>query len=157
MSKSKEMSWRERRRRQAWKLKEKGWNQSQIAEAVGVTEGAVSQWFKAAREKGPEEGLKDKPHPGQPGQMSEEHWQQLPGLLNQGAEAYGFVGDRWTGRRVAWLIKREFGISYSDRYARQVLHRVGYSPQKPQRQAAQRNEQAIEQFQNEVIPEVKKK
>jgi hypothetical protein len=35
---------REARRRQAWDHKEKGWSQRQIAAAVGVSAGAVSQW-----------------------------------------------------------------------------------------------------------------
>ena len=39
--------WREARRFRAWALKEQGWSQVRIAEALGVTEGAVSQWFKA--------------------------------------------------------------------------------------------------------------
>lgn len=35
-------------------LKEKDWKQKDIAEALGVTEGAVSQWLKRAREGGRE-------------------------------------------------------------------------------------------------------
>lgn len=157
MKKTKEMSWRERRRRQAWELKEKGWSQSQIAEAVGVTDGAVSQWFKKAREQGPEEGLKDHPASGPSRRLSENQLARLSELLEQGAEAYGFVGERWTGRRVGKVIKREFGVSYSIRQVQRMLKEMGYSVQKPQRQAAQRNEEAIKQFQTEVIPEIKKK
>jgi transcriptional regulator len=41
-------NWREEHRMQAWKLHEKGWKQNEIAEALGVTESAVSQWFKKA-------------------------------------------------------------------------------------------------------------
>ncbi len=44
--------WREERRMQAWKLKEQGWQQKEIAEALGVSEGAVSQWLKRGREGG---------------------------------------------------------------------------------------------------------
>jgi predicted transcriptional regulator len=35
--------WKEVRRLQAWTLKQRGWRQRQIAEALGVSEGAVSQ------------------------------------------------------------------------------------------------------------------
>jgi len=38
--------WREGRRFRAWELREKGWTQQRIAEALGVTQGAVSQWLK---------------------------------------------------------------------------------------------------------------
>jgi transposase len=43
-------NWREGRRLRALELKERGWKQSEIAEALGVSEGAVSQWMKRARE-----------------------------------------------------------------------------------------------------------
>ena len=44
--------WRESRRLQAWELHQQGWSQRRIAEALGVTQGAVSQWLKQAREGG---------------------------------------------------------------------------------------------------------
>ena len=49
-------NWREARRLQAWKLKQKGWSQRDIAEALGVSPGAVSQWMNKAKAGG-EEGL----------------------------------------------------------------------------------------------------
>src|SRR5574341_498033 len=45
-------SWREMRRLRAWELKRKGWKQKAIAEALGVSEGAVSQWVKRAEAGG---------------------------------------------------------------------------------------------------------
>ena len=40
---------KEARRMQAWKLWQKGWKQTDIAEALGVTAGAVSQWMSRAQ------------------------------------------------------------------------------------------------------------
>ena len=40
--------WREARRFRAFELKQDGWKQIDIAEALGVSEGAVSQWMKKA-------------------------------------------------------------------------------------------------------------
>ena len=51
-TKQKATDWREVRRRRAWELKQQGWKQRDIAVALGVTEGAVSQWLKRAREQG---------------------------------------------------------------------------------------------------------
>ena len=93
--------WREGRRLRAFELKERGWKQRQIADALGVSEGAVSQWMKRAREKGVE-GLRHKPPPGAPPRLSEEERaRRLPELLAKGAEAHGFRGDVWTCERVA--------------------------------------------------------
>src|SRR5215203_3702760 len=44
--------WREGRRLRAFELKQQGWSQQQIAQALGVSKGAVSQWMKRGREGG---------------------------------------------------------------------------------------------------------
>jgi predicted transcriptional regulator len=55
-SKTIQLDGREGRRRRAWELKQQGWKQQDIAAALGVTPGAVSQcvsqWLKRARERG---------------------------------------------------------------------------------------------------------
>ena len=85
-------NWREGRRLHAFELKEQGWKQSEIAEALGVSEGAVSQWMKRATEEGAQ-ALRHKPPPGAPSRLSDEQRARLPELLAQGAEAHGFRGD----------------------------------------------------------------
>lgn len=92
--------WREGRRLRAWELKQEGWKQQEIADALGVSKGAVSQWMKRGREGGVE-GLKRQPAPGAPPRLSKEQQEQLKGLLARGAPAHGFRGDVWTCERVA--------------------------------------------------------
>src|SRR3954451_16126850 len=77
-------NWREGRRLRALELKERGWKQTEIADALGVTEGAVSQWMKRAREEGVE-GLRHKPLPGAMPRLSEQQRARLPELLTRGA------------------------------------------------------------------------
>src|SRR5215472_10485464 len=48
------LDWREGRRRRAWELKQQGWKQQDIAAALGVTAGAVSQLLRRVREQGVE-------------------------------------------------------------------------------------------------------
>jgi transposase len=81
--------WREGRRLRAFELKEQGCKQTEIADALGVTEGAVSQWIKRAREEGVK-ALRHKPAPGAPPRLSEEERARLPELVAQGAQAHGF-------------------------------------------------------------------
>jgi len=45
-------TWREGRRQRAWELFQMGWRQRQIATALGVSEGAVSQWLAQVRRDG---------------------------------------------------------------------------------------------------------
>ena len=90
--------WQEARRWQAWQLKHKGWSQRQIAEAMGVSAAAVSQWMRRAREGGPA-ALRHRASPGAPRRLSAEQLARLPELLQRGAEAYGFRGQVWTRAR----------------------------------------------------------
>jgi transposase len=147
--------WREGRRLRAWALKQKGWSQQAIAEALGVTAGAVSQWMRSVREGGGE-ALKGRPRPGAVPKLTEEQRAQLPGLLVQGAEAFGFRGDVWTGKRVATVIRREFGVRYHPNHVGKLLRAAGWSVQKPIERASQRNEAAIEAWRTERWPALKR-
>ena len=101
--------WREARRFRAFELKQKGWRQTEIAEALGVSDSSVSLWMRKAREGG-KEALKTKPRSGRPPKLSEEQRsEKLPSLLEKGPEHFGFRGDVWTRKRVRKVIKEEFG------------------------------------------------
>ena len=58
-------NWKEARRLPAWQLTQQGWPQRQIAEALGVSEGAMSQGMSRARDGGAE-ALRHRPPPGAP-------------------------------------------------------------------------------------------
>jgi transposase len=152
---SERTNWREGRRLRAFELKERGWKQSEIAEALGVTEGAVSQWMKRAREQGAQP-LRQKPPPVAPSRLSDEQRARLPELLAQGAQAHGFRGEVWTCERVAVVIRREFGLSYHPAHVSRVVRALGLSLQKPMRRANQRDEQAIRHWKEQRWPELKK-
>jgi transposase len=147
--------WREGRRLRAYELKQQGWKQTHIADALGVTEGAVSQWMRRAREEGVE-GLRHKPPPGATPRLSKDERARLPELLAQGAQAHGFRGDVWTCERVAIVIRKEFGISYHPAHVSRLLKALRQSLQKPQRRANQRDEEAIERWKEERWPSLKK-
>jgi transposase len=152
---SRATDWREGRRLRALELKRKGWKQRDIADALGVTKGAVSQWMKRAKEEGVQ-GLLRKPPPGAQPRLSEEQRERIPELLDRGAEAYGFRGEVWTCERVAGVIREEFGVAYHPAHVSRLLRALGLSLQKPARRANQRNEEAIERWKQERWPALKK-
>jgi transposase len=149
-------NWREGRRLRAWELKQEGWKQHEIAEALGVSKGAVSQWMRLGREGGVE-GLKRKIAPGAPRRLSEQERAELPEFLARGAPAHGFRGEVWTCQRVAEVIHRHFGVRYHPAHVSRLVRALGLSLQKPERRASQRDEEAIERWKEERWPELKKR
>jgi transposase len=137
-------------------LKEQGWQQKDIATALDVSEGAVSQWLKRGREQGVE-ALTAHPPKGVTPRLTAEQKAQIPDLLATGAEAYGFRGDVWTASRVAQVIVRTFGVRYHRDHVGRLMREAGWSRQKPVERASQRNEEAIKKWSQERWPEIKKK
>jgi len=156
MAKDKRTSWKEERRKRAWALYQTGWKQKDIAEALGVTQGAVSQWIKRGKAGG-EAGLTEQPKSGAPVRLSAPDRQKLPGLLERGAESFGFGGDLWTCARVGKLIEREFGVRYHPAHVSRILKDLGWTPQKPIRRAKQRKEAEIQYWKDVRWPELKKR
>jgi transposase len=148
--------WREERRKRAWSLKEKGWQQKDIAVALGVSEGAVSQWLKRGRAGGIE-ALNAHPPKGVAPRLTAEQKAQIPHLLAKGAEAYGFRGNVWTARRVAEVIDQTFGVRYHRDHVGRLLREAGWSRQQPIERATQRDEAAIKDWYEQRWPALKKK
>jgi transposase len=156
MGAPKKGDWREARRRQAWELKQQGWKQKDIAQAVGVSEGAVSQWFSRVAKEG-EAGLASHPPPGPQSKLTDAQKQEVLGLLAQGAEAHGFRGEVWTSGRIRDLIAWQFGVKYHPDHVRKLLREMGWSYQQPVERATQRDEAKIALWVQEHWPAVKKK
>ena len=146
--------WREWRRLQALRLARRGWKHRDIAEALGVSEGAVSHWLARASMEGAG-GLRSRPHPGHP-KLSSEHKNALVDFLWHGAEAYGFRGEVWTCARIAKVIAWEFGVSFHKDHVSRLLKDLSWTPQIPITRAIQRDEAAIRRWRIEVWPQLRR-
>ena len=137
-------------------LKRRGWYQRDIAEALDVSEEAVSRWLARAQGGGPE-ALRARPVPGHPPRLSPAQRRSIPELLWHGPEAYGFRGQVWTCARVARVIEEEFGVRYHKDHVGRLLKDLGWTPQQPIKRAIQRDEQAIRRWRDEVWPELRRR
>ncbi len=130
-------------------LHKKGWQQKLIAEALGVTKGAVSQWLKKAKAVPPErqaEALRIRKSTGRKPAIEPEHRPKLVALLERAPEAFGFVGDVWTAGRVRAIARRELGVRVGLTTVKKFLHQEGFSVQKPEVAATQKNQKAVAGF-----------
>jgi len=146
----------ERRRRRAVGLLEAGHSLSVVARMVGAAVSAVWQWRETFRRRGAP-GLTARPTPGRPPRLTARQRERLPKLLAAGARRYGYPNDLWTTKRIAALIEREFGVSYHPAQVSRILAQLGWSYQKPERRALERNEKAVAHWKRYRWVEIKKK
>jgi len=146
----------ERRRRRAIVLLERGRTVTQVAETVGASVSSVWTWRETYRSRGPD-GLAAKPTPGRPCGLTSKQRQELLRMLARGAKAHGHTTDLWTTQRVADVIGKKFGVDYHRSHVGRILAACGWSCQKPERRALERDEAAIAQWKRAKWPAIKKK
>ena len=144
------------RRAEGIKLLQAGeMTQAQIARYLGVSEAAISQWNKKLVTEGPE-ALQPQRATGRPPKLDDKAKQALVEILEEGALATGFPTEQWTQARVRKIIKQEFGVSYHQNYISRLLHDLGWSVQKPDPRAMERDEELIQAWLSKDWPRIKK-
>jgi transposase len=118
---------------------------AEVAKEVGASISSVFRWQQAFRKNGAK-GLEGVPATGRPPKLSPRQKGKLINLLMRGPVAFGYATDLWTTRRVAEVIGREFRIDYHPNHIWRILVGLGWSCQKPERRARERDEAAIEDW-----------
>ena len=146
----------QRKRVKAARLLQVGKPAAQVALAVGVARQTVYTWKRVLDERGVD-GLRTMVDVGRPGQLNAADFKWLDVALRQGAQAHGFGTELWTLKRVGALIKRQFGIDFSAVHVWRLLGSMGFSSQKPERRAIERDEDAVRTWKRRTLPALKKK
>jgi transposase len=137
-------------------LLETGLSISGVARRLGCSHSSVILWRDAVRRKGTS-ALEAKPAPGRPTKLKSAQLKRLPALLLRGALAWGYSTDLWTTQRIAKVIEREFGAHYHRAHVGRLLDDLGWSCQRPERRALERDEEAIERWKRYRWIAIKKK
>jgi transposase len=145
----------EARRTKAVSLLKQGHSYQAVARMVQASISSLVRWMQSFRRKG-KAGLKPRPTPGRPPQMTPEQGQALIALLKRGACAAGYPTELWTTGRVAEQIRQHWGIAYHPGHVWKILIGLGWSCQKPERRALQRNPQQIRRWKQHDWPRIKK-
>lgn len=134
----------EERRLEGQRLLEGGeYTSSQIARHLGVQDSTVRHWAKKLRERG-RDALKARLSGGRPRQLTVEQEQRLCKIIDAGAVKAGFPNEQWTSPRVRHVIGQQFGVWYHEDHVYKLLIRLGFSVQKPDKRAVERDEEAIQ-------------
>ena len=145
----------ERRRERAIALLNKGHGIREVARLIGVAAGSVVRWRDAYKHGGAK-ALKSKPPPHRPCKLSDKQRHKLIGLLKKGPVAHGYHTHLWTLGRVAEVIYRHFEVQYHPSGVWHILDGLGWSCQKPERRARERDEKAIEKWRQADWSRIKK-
>ena len=145
-----------KRRVRAGRLLLKDKSPADVAKLVGAPRQTVYRWLAVLREEGID-GLREMSKGGRPSLMTAGQVVELCELLLAGPIASGYGTDLWTLKRVRLLIEKRFGIRYSDVNVWRILGAMGFSSQKPEKRAIERNEEAVARWKKRTWPALKKK
>ena len=145
----------EDRRRRALALWDRGLSLYEVGRRIDCAPSSVMRWLRARRRGGPE-ALRVRFSPGRPLKLGLRQRRRLLKLLLKGPQAHGYRTQLWTTARIAEVIWREFGVRYHRDHVGRLMHSLHWSPQKPETRAVERDEEAIERWQREHWPGIKK-
>jgi len=145
-----------RRRVRAGRMLLAGKTPAQAAAAVGVARQTAYTW-KAVLDEGGIDALRDMPTRGRPARLDDEQLRALARVLLQSPTEHGFGTELWTLKRVGVVVQRMFGVEFSLSQIWRILGALGFSVQKPERRALERDEGAVQTWKRKTWPALKKK
>lgn len=145
-----------KKRLRAGRLLLRGKDCAEIASAVGVARQTVYTW-KGLLDEGGMDALRAVPERGRPAQLDEQQLAAMRVSLLRGPTAHGFGTDLWTLKRVGAVIERLHGVRFGQTQVWRILGGLGFSPQKPEKRAIERDESAVRSWKRNTWPALKKK
>ena len=124
----------------------------EVADMLGLKERSLRRWRQEA--KSPKK--KRVGRRGRPRRLTNPQVQQLERELLRGAYAGGSEEDYWTLERIGHLSWEQFGVRFGSSGVWYGMKRMGWSSQREQRLAIQRDEDAIVSWKQRVWPGRKK-
>lgn len=146
---------REQVRLKAARLFRQGISQAEIARKLKATPAAVSYWHETWEKQGIR-GLKSKGHPGFESRLGEAKRLMFKKAILNGPQKFGFETNLWTLPRLTAVLKKVSGFTCSDVWTWHIVRDLGFTPQKPQVKAKERNEKAIAKWKTKTLPGLKK-
>jgi transposase len=145
----------ERRRFLAGHLFAQGKTQAAVAERFGVTRAAVCQWY-AAWKTDHRHGLRSTGPSGATPKLNTAQKRKLKHAILKGPARAGYPTDFWTLERIRALAKKTVKIDLGTTSVWRRVIELGFSVQKPERRAWERDERAITTWKLKEFPRLKK-
>jgi transposase len=147
---------RQARRERAAELFAQGHTQAEVARQLDVTRQSASRWHTRWQADGTA-ALRTRGPTGRQPKVPDDQLEPIQQALLQGARAHGFATDVWTLERIALVIQGLTGVRLSNPSTWRLLrNRLGWTVQRPERQAKERDEQAVQHWVAHEWPRIKK-
>jgi transposase len=147
---------RQARRERAAELFAQGRSQAEVAHELDVSRQSASRWHAGWQADGAG-ALRSRGPTGRRPKVADERLEPIQQALLKGALAHGFATDVWTLDRIAVVIQGLTGVQLSNPSVWRLLrNRLGWSVQRPARQAKERDAEAIQHWVAHEWPRIKK-
>src|SRR2546430_13971672 len=143
------------RRKRALKLLDEELSLNEIGRRLHCAASSVMRWRNEWRRRGAD-SLRVRLSPGRPRRLTRSQERRLLRILLKGAVANGYRTELWTTKRVAEVGRRTFHGPCHFNTPGLHLRRFGWTHQKPEQRALERNDQAIQRWKRDKSPQGKK-
>lgn len=142
-------------RKQAIKLWKKGKNILDIADFCGVHYTVVYKWIRIYKQKG-FNGLKRRKAKGAKPKLDNIDKKKIISWLKKSAIEFGFETPLWDCKRIQKMIKKELNKTIAISNLWESLRRWNFTPQKPEKEALEKDEKKARKWIKEEWPKIEK-
>jgi transposase len=131
-------------------LRRQGKKEEEIAGTLGVTKSAVSKWLNKLHDNGLKGAMPVK-QTGRPKRLSTEQLKLLRADLLKNPAKHGHQETFWNTKLVQEHVKQKFGVTFVSRHMTRLLHKLGFSLQKPRPSEYRANVASQKRFKKNYI------
>lgn len=126
-----------------------------MAEELETSRGSINRWLQWYEAVGAD-GLRTKPKPGAAPKLDKAQREELTAIIECGPQAAGYSTGIWTGPMIGELIRKRYGVSYHNHHVPKLLHRLGFSVQRPRKRLARADAEKQAVWLKKRFPAIKK-
>jgi len=150
------LSCQETVRHRAGELIERGFGDGEIMKILEVSRSSLHRWRKKVN-CGGLKVLERAAGSGRPSALTTAQLEELKNILVAGAQAAGYLTDRWTSRIVADLIRKKWDVAYCRSNVRRMLKELGFSYKKPSVKSTKHSQEVVDHWRTHDWEHIKKK
>src|ERR1700757_1303505 len=143
-------------RLRAVQLLKEGNEAAVVARMFSVSRAMVFRWQQKYDEGGPV-ALETKKTPGPASRLSPTQMSQLYAIITRcDPRQLQFEFGLWTRKIIRDLIRKQFGVKFSDVQVGRLLTKMGLSPQRPLYRAYQQDPERVAEWKKSIYPKIRK-